>query len=80
MFADGSDAGSVVTEQALERLVNNSVRVETVACAKNPKTFPAIATITGNAIILDRIPKGFSGNVAGDSFGQWGRLPSALLV
>ncbi|XP_033644222.1 calcium-activated chloride channel regulator 4-like [Asterias rubens] len=47
MFADGSDAGSVVTQQALQLIVSNSVRVDTVACTPNPKTFPAIATKTG---------------------------------
>ena len=57
MFADGSDAGSVVTEQALQLIVNNSVRVDTVACTPNPKTFPAIATKTGTATILYCVSK-----------------------
>ena len=50
MFADGSDSEKDTTDQVILQLVTNSVTVDTVACAKNPKTLPGISARTGKSV------------------------------
>ncbi|XP_022080328.1 calcium-activated chloride channel regulator 4-like [Acanthaster planci] len=47
LFADGGDNDQAATDDAVVKLVEDNVIVDTVALARNPRTFPDIAAKTG---------------------------------